>query len=226
MGSTADPSGCSRGRSIYVAEHCLGGVTRKCNGSSGAKGQVSADGQPGDAVDQRPGRPGKRQRVARGEITGLLRGGDAVEQEAEGIFAEGVDFPGALTLGDGQVEHDQQVMRPAQGEINIAAAAQHQSFAGRTCGRHRLLHHGGEAVESLGCHCHKELIPAGKVAIGGIVGDAGAAGDFAERESAGAGLADEGGGGLKQGLAEVGVVVGADLGHEKILTENVDKSNI
>ena len=102
----------------------------------------------------------------------------------------GVSIPGTVAAvwlvvaGVGQIEHDQKMLRPAQGEVHVAAAAQLQPLQRRAAGRHGFAHDGGEALEAFLGDRGQQLVLAGEVTVGGVVGDAGAAGDLAQGEGA------------------------------------------
>jgi hypothetical protein len=81
-----------------------------------------------------------------------------------------------------------------------------------------LLHGGSEALEAFDGDSSEEVGFVVEVAIGGVVGDAGAASHFAEGEGFGTGFGDELEGGVEEGVAEVAVVVGAGVHGEKIGT--------
>ena len=199
------------------AAHCPGGAAGKFDGSAGAERKISAGGEFGDAVDKRPSGPGQRHRVAGREIAGLLRGGDALQQNLERHSARRIGLFVPSLRGLRQIEHDQEVLRPAQGKLHITAAALPAAAPVAKWPRAMLFRiDGGEPVEPLGSDRHQQFVLAGKVAIGGIVGDAGAARHLAQGECAGADLADQGDGGVEQGLAKIGVMVGLRIGSQII----------
>ena len=123
-----------------------------------------------------------------------------------------------VVAGVRQVEHHQEVLRPAQGKLHVAATAQLEALQRRPARGHGLAHDGGEPFEPLRGDGRQQLVFADKVAIGRVVGNAGAAGDLTQRERAGADLADQGHGSVEQGLAQVDVMV--RLGTRHVLFSN------
>jgi hypothetical protein len=114
---------------------------------------------------------------------------------------------------------------PTEREVHVTASAEFKALDGSLAGSERLLHSICQAIESFKSHGEKEIVSVVEVTVGGVVGDAGAARDLAEGESAGTNLANEGNGGLNQRVAQIGMVVGF-CGHRLFLSEDVDKSNI
>ena len=215
---------CGWWDSLGGAAHCPGGVAGELDGRAVAERKVSAIGQLGDAVDERPRGPGKRHQLAGRQVAGLLRSGDAVEQDLEGILPG--DVGGRTVVGSvWKIEHDHEVLGPAQGKLNVAAAAQLQALQRRAAGRHGLAHDGGQPLESLLGDRGEQFVPAWEMPVGRVMGDAGAAGDLAQGEGAGTDLSDEGDGGVEQGLAEVDMMVGLGTGHGSFISEDVDRSN-
>jgi hypothetical protein len=87
-----------------------------------------------------------------------------------------------------------------------------QPIQGRLAARDSPLHDGGETVEPLRGDGGQQFILATEVAIGRVVRDTGAACDLSQGEGARTDLANQGYGGIEQGLAQVCVVIrlGAD----------------
>lgn len=177
-------------------------------------GQVAADGELGYAVDEGPGGEGVGHWVAGGQVAGLLRGDDAVDEDAEGFFAcvgwgtVRVWRCGSRRGSGSGIEHDGEVVGPPEGELDVAAAGQDEAVGGGLGALLAGTHGYGEALEALDGYSGQEIVLAGEVAVGGVVGDAGAAGYFAEGECAGTGFAYERHGGIEEGLTEIEAVVG------------------
>ena len=80
--------------------------------------------------------------------SGLLGGGDAVEQNAKGILSH-ILILAMLAQGCGQIKHHQKVMQPAQGKFYVTATAQLQPPQWRLARGRGLLHDSGEPLEPL-----------------------------------------------------------------------------
>jgi hypothetical protein len=209
----------------HSAEEDLRGYACEFDSRASIERKIPADGQLGDAMHERPGRPDEGQQIAGREIPGLLRSGGALKQNRVGIV------PGSLVLfmllrGPRQIEHHQEMLRPANGKLHITATALLQSLHCRPAPLHAFPHRGGEPVEPLRGHLGQQFILAGEVAIRGVVRYTGAPRHLAQRESARADLGDQFYSGVQQGLAEMGAMVGLGIGHTTFLAEYVDSSNI
>lgn len=97
---------------------------------------------------------------------------------------------------------------PPQSELDVTTAGEDEAFGGNRSAALAGAHGSGQPLEALGGYGGEQLVFAGEMTVGGVVGDAGAAGDFSEGESAWADLADEGNGGVEERLAQIGMVVG------------------
>jgi hypothetical protein len=209
----------------HSAEEDLRGYACEFDSRASIERKIPADGQLGDAMDERPGRPDEGQQIAGREIPGLLRGGGALKQNRVGIV------PGSLVLfmllrRPRQIEHHLEMLRPAKGKLHITATALLQSLHCRPAPLHAFPHRGGEPVEPLRGHLRQQFILAGEVAIRGVVRYTGAPRHLAQRESTRADLGDQFYSGVQQGLAEMGAMVGLGIGHTTFLAEDVDSSNI
>ncbi len=188
--------------------------------------QVAADGELGDAVDEGPGGEGVGHGVAGRKLSGLLDRDDAVEEDAKGFLTD-VGWGAAgrerwRRWGGSLVEHDGEVIGPVKGELDVAAAGEDEALGwglgALLTGAHGL----DEAFEAFGGYGSQQLVFAGEVTVGGVVGDAGAAGDFAQGEGARTDFSDENDCRVEQGLAEIGVVIrliGCVDGHGRFLTD-------
>lgn len=202
----------------FGLEESPSGIARKLQRCAGTKRQVAADGQLADAVNQRPGGPGQRQQIAQRKIARGLRGGHTVKQNLKGIAAHNRFVRAArndciLLRAARQIEHHDEVLRPAQSKVDVAAAAQLQAFKRRLAARHPLPHRRRKPLKALGGDCVQQLILARKVTIRRVVRDAGASRNLAQSKGARTNLADQSDGGIEQRLAEIRVVVEIDAGH-------------
>ena len=149
---------------------------------------------------------------------GGLSGDTGLEEDVEGVLADLWGFAGEGG-GGRKVKHDEEMVGPGEGELNVAESAEEEAFAGGQGGGHGIVHGDGEALESLLSDSGKDLFFAGEVAVWGVVADAGAACDFAEGEGAGAYFSDKGDGGREEGGAKIAVMVGLGIGHRVFLPE-------
>jgi hypothetical protein len=111
------------------------------------------------------------------------------------------------------------MLGPAEGKSHVAAATLTEAIEWRSDPGDALLHGCCKAFEALASDLGEQLILAGEVAIGRVVGDAGAPRHLTERECAGADLAYEGNGGIEQSVAKIYVVVRLRSSHALFLTE-------
>jgi len=142
----------------------------------------------------------------------MLRCDDAVQKDAEGIFADCGFFAFAFGRG-GQVEHDEKVLRPVEGKLHIAASAKGETFSSGLAGSQILFHCSGQSIESLGCYREQELVFTVEMPIGRVVRDASTTRDFPKSECPRADFANNGDGGVEKGLAKIDVVVGLGIDH-------------
>ncbi len=189
------------------------------------EGELAGDGELGEAVDGGPADIGEGTGIAFGESALGLDGDDTVEQRLKGALA-GLAAGAAGFPGLGQIEHHLKMLRRAEREFQISLAAAAQAVLCAFAAGHGGAHGGGEAVEALGSDGHEQVLLVAEVAVGGVVGDSGAAGDLAQGECARAGLGDEADGGAKQFLLQILAVVGWFSRNRIFIPENVDSSNI
>ncbi len=196
----------------HAAEHNLRGTAGEFDRGAGAEREIPTDGQLGNAVHERPGCPRERQPIASRQIARLLCGGDTVEQNTKRIVPD-ILILAVLAQGWRQIEHHEEMLRPAQGKVYVTTSAQLESLPWCRATRQGLLHHGGEPVESLLGDRHEQFILPRKMAVRCVVRDPRTASNLSQREGARADLTDQNHGGIEQGLAKVGVMVRLRIGH-------------
>jgi hypothetical protein len=121
------------------------------------------------------------------------------------------------------VEHDREMLRPAQGERHVALAGGDEALPGPAAPAGMLVEAARQLPEALGGDGGQQALLIAEVAVGSVVGDAGHARHLAQGEGLGPGLGDQPDGGLQQYAPQIAVMVGAPGGHGG---SNVDRRNM
>ena len=190
------------------------------------KWQPPADRQFGHAVHDGPCPECNWLGVTRWKKGGLLAIPDKTQQRRIG-FPPCFLATGAPLENPRPVKHDREMLRISQRKMNVAPATQLKAFDRTRTARRSLVHGFRQPLETFGGNLGQQIVPAPKVAVRRVVGDACPPGNFPKCKSMWANLADELDGGVDQSLLEIPVVIGTGAWHsEAILAKNVDNANM
>jgi len=183
--------------------------------------QSFGNGEFGHAVNQGPGHARQFQRIARRQTAFGLRGLYKSNQHPESAFGGGGEFR-VVIQAQGPVEHYQQMLGRAQRKPDIdhsgGLKAAQRGMRLAIC-LPRFKKRFFEPFETLCGDGGQQFILVAEVTIGGIVGDACAAGHLAQCKSRGAHFGDQLQRGLQKHRLEIAVMVRLRDGHARRITE-------